>query len=61
MSTKLWVHKKTGNKYTILHFGVQEKTICPVVIYQQVGVVEAPVWVRPCKEFFDGRFKEFVG
>jgi len=57
MSTKLWTHVKTGNKYAILHFGLIEKTLTPSVIYQQVGVREAPIWVRSCDEFFDGRFK----
>ncbi|QDP65321.1 MAG: hypothetical protein Unbinned200contig1000_61 [Prokaryotic dsDNA virus sp.] len=52
-----WVHKKTGKMYVILHHGLLESSLEPVVIYQQED--GGPVWVRPAEEFFDGRFQSW--
>jgi hypothetical protein len=51
-----WVHTKTGHEYTVLHHGLREKDLCPVVIYQRRNEPHSPVWVRTADEFYDGRF-----
>lgn len=50
-----WRHVKTGGLYRLLRVGKLEACQTPVAVY--VGV-DALVWVRPCSEFFDGRFEE---
>jgi hypothetical protein len=53
----LWKHVKSGERYCILSFAVNERDCSPVVVYQnETG--KGPVWVRPCAEFFDGRFRQ---
>lgn len=49
----VWTHVKSGERYQILHHGLLEENLQPVVIYQ---AEDGPVWVRPASEFFDGRF-----
>ena len=51
-----WKHKKTGNVYRIMAFGFTEKTLTPSVIYENVTQPGA-LFIRPCEEFFDGRFE----
>ena len=52
----IFIHKKSGKKYEILHFGVEEKSATPVVIYKsETGTI----WTRPASEFFDGRFEQW--
>ena len=51
-----WKHKKTGNIYRIVDFVIIEKTLTPAVCYEPV-VEPGGLFVRPCKEFFDGRFE----
>lgn len=51
----IWRHVKTGGLYRLLRVGKLEACQTPVAVY--VGV-DAAVWVRPCNEFFDGRFEE---
>lgn len=53
-----WEHVKTKQSYSIIAFGLIEKTLEPSVIYQGAN---GQVWVRPCHEFFDGRFKQTAG
>jgi len=55
---KLWLHVKTGCHYKILHHGLNEKDLKPVVIYQAYDGT-GPVWVRTAEEFFDGRFRNW--
>lgn len=55
---KLWLHVKTGCHYKILHHGLNEKDLKPVVIYQSYDGT-GPVWVRTAEEFFDGRFRNW--
>lgn len=55
MADVQWRHKKTGNMYRIVRFGIIEKTLSPAVIYEPVEEPGA-LFVRPCDEFFDGRF-----
>jgi hypothetical protein len=51
----MWTHVKTGKNYVIISFGIIEKTMQPSVIYSEYTHRDQ-VWVRPCSEFFDGRF-----
>lgn len=53
----IFCHKKSGNFYQVLGFGLIEATETHAVIYQDIH--KKLVWIRPTKEFFDGRF-EFV-
>lgn len=55
--TTLWQHKKTGGVYRIVEFCVIEKGLVPSVAYRSQSS-EGPVFIRPCEEFFDGRFKQ---
>lgn len=61
----VWLHEKSGNLYRIVGFGIMEETLVPVVSYAPAhgphGAVwgqHGAVWVRPCTEFFDGRFRQ---
>ncbi|WP_319533400.1 hypothetical protein [uncultured Cohaesibacter sp.] len=47
------VHRKSGEKYCVLHVGLLEADLKPVVIYENR---DHCVWVRPVSEFLDGRF-----
>lgn len=53
---KRYRHLKTGGLYEIVGAGQIEKTLEDVIIYQNVET--GRMWVRPTKEFFDGRFEE---
>lgn len=55
---QLWLHVKTGHHYKILHHGLFENSLKPMVIYQRYDG-HGPVWVRPADEFFDGRFRNW--
>ena len=50
----IYTHQKTGGHYRIIHFGIRESDMTPVVVYKTL--IGNTVWVRPCSEFFDGRF-----
>ncbi|MCP1674320.1 hypothetical protein J2T57_001422 [Natronocella acetinitrilica] len=50
--TPTHIHRK-GGKYRVLHRGLLEATLDPVVVYQ---AADGLVWVRPAAEFDDGRF-----
>lgn len=52
----LWKHKKTGHLYRIMGFVLIEKGLVPAVIYARHG--ELTQFIRPCDEFFDGRFRQ---
>jgi len=52
----LWKHKKTGHLYRIMGFALIEKGLVPAVIYARDG--ELTQFIRPCDEFFDGRFRQ---
>ena len=49
-----WFHDTTEHYYQILTLALQESTLTPVVVYQDM--VNNTVWTRPVAEFFDGRF-----
>lgn len=49
-----WRHSK-GGIYEIIGFGIIESTMQPSVFYQAYPE-GGPTFVRPCSEFFDGRF-----
>ena len=55
---QLWIHVKTGKHYKILHHGLFENSLKPMVIYQSHDGL-GPVWVRPAEQFFDGRFRNW--
>lgn len=52
---KLYLHNN-GNLYDILSIGLLERTLESMVTYKDIET--GVIWVRPAKEFFDGRFKE---
>lgn len=56
--TTIWKHKK-GGLYRIVGFCVIEKGLVPAVSYQAIDK-EGPVFIRPCEEFFDGRFRQEI-
>lgn len=53
-----WTHTKTGRRYAIKGFAIQEDSLAPIVIYEDI--VSLDRWTRPCAEFFDGRFLQTV-
>ena len=54
-----WRHVKTGKLYRICDFAVIEKGLVPAVFYTDWDHA-GPLWIRPCAEFFDGRFEMLV-
>lgn len=56
--TTIWKHKK-GGLYRITMFCVIESGLVPAVAYQAVDG-GGPVFIRPCSEFFDGRFRQQI-
>lgn len=50
-----YLHKKTGAIYILDAYATIEATMVPAVVYRNIETDR--VWVRPTKEFFDGRFK----
>lgn len=57
---QLWKHVKTGELYEIVEFGIREFDLVVQVIYKSARIAGDAVWVRPAKEFFDGRFVPFT-
>ena len=49
----VWRHVKTGREYEVICGALAEATHEMVVVYRGPDSVE---WVRPAREFFDGRF-----
>jgi hypothetical protein len=58
MNDKFWLHKKTGGIYKFLYHAQIEATLDTVVVYESMAT--RTIWVRPTKEFFDGRFTPLV-
>lgn len=56
----LWRHRKTGAIYVIIGYTVIEDSWTPAVRYQKAGSRPGGDVVRPCAEFFDGRFEAIV-
>lgn len=54
----LWRHTN-GFLYRITGFCIIEKGMVPAVMYERYQAA-GPTWVRPCSEFFDGRFIQTV-
>lgn len=52
-----WMHVKTKGVYEIVTFGYLEKDLEPMVIYKNRK--DGTVWIRPYKEFVDGRFVKY--
>ena len=59
MFDKIYLHKKTGEYYSVLYYGTDEHTEKTVVVYQSINT--GAILVRPASEFHDGRFKEVRG
>ena len=50
-------HKKTGTVYRVIGPARIEATLEAAVIYVRADG-EGPYWVRPIREFIDGRFEQ---
>lgn len=51
-------HKKTGGIYRVMALGVRESDLEAMVSYacEETGLI----WLRPAKEFFDGRYEVHI-
>lgn len=60
---RLFKHLKSGKYYWVINSTtmVRESDLEPVVAYTRVNrsneKMDDVIWIRPKKEFFDGRFK----
>lgn len=54
-----WEHIRTGGVYRLLATGLRESDLSPAVVYQAKS--DGVIWVRPTREFFDGRFRPLPG
>lgn len=54
VSDTVWDHLKTGKRYRILDFYINEADLTPYVRYQEDG--GGGIFGRACAIFFDGRF-----
>lgn len=52
----IWKHLKTGGLYRVLDHVFIEATAEPAVLY--ISMDDGRKWVRPTKEFLDGRFEK---
>ena len=55
MPLPAWVHVQTNGLYELLTEGKLEATNEEIVVYR--SRTDGQVWVRPAKEFYDGRFQ----
>lgn len=53
----LYRHTKTGGIYSLMMIATREEDLAPVAVYQDANGM---IWVRPAKDFFDGRFEVVV-
>lgn len=55
----LWTHMKSRKEYRVVGRAIIERDLTPAVLYRACGYGEAdsPIWVRPVREFMDGRFQ----
>jgi hypothetical protein len=51
---KVYKHLKTGGRYLFIGKAKLEWNLHPVIVYKCIKSEQ--IWVRPEKEFFDGRF-----
>lgn len=54
----LYRHKKTGGVYALQMIVTNEADLAPMVVYSDYET--GTIWVRPAKEFFDGRFERVI-
>ncbi len=54
----VWKHKY-GGRYEIVEFCVIEEGCVPAVLYRSLK--DGSLWIRPCSNFFDGRFQQIGG
>lgn len=50
-------HKKTGGIYRVMAMAIREEDLEPMVSYSGN---DGLIWVRPAKEFFDGRYEVYI-
>lgn len=53
--TVVWIHKKSGDRYTVLTVALDSETLQDKVVYLSLDT--GFTWVRDAEEFFDGRFE----
>jgi hypothetical protein len=47
-----WKHVKTQQRYEIISFAIEERTMIPIVVYRSEEFRNT-TWTRPCSEFFE--------
>jgi hypothetical protein len=52
-----WTHRKTQNRYKILHIALMEKTHSPCVVYASISDFTV-TWVRPLSEFKERFYRD---
>ena len=54
---RVYYHLKSHGLYRVISKSARlETTLEPMVVYK--NITTGDVWIRPKKEFFDGRFKQ---
>jgi hypothetical protein len=56
----LWMHWKSRKLYRIIGFPLREADLIPQVSYRRYDGT-GPEFTRTCEEFFDGRFRTYIG
>lgn len=56
LSKNIFRHKKTNNYYFVIGEGTLENTLEDAIVYKDIK--SGRVWIRPKKEFMDGRFEK---
>lgn len=56
ISRYVYKHTKTGNYYFVIGEGTLENTLEEAIVYKDIK--SGRVWIRPKKEFMDGRFEK---
>jgi len=57
LKNRIYKHRK-GNLYRVLNIGYNSETEEPMVIYESLK--DSRIWIRPEKEFQDGRFQRYL-
>lgn len=57
LKNRIYKHRK-GNLYRVLNIGYNSETEEPMVIYESLK--DSKIWIRPEKEFQDGRFQRYL-
>lgn len=53
-----WRHRRSGETYCIEGFVTREDDLETMVVYRKSMMHGStdPIWIRPAREFFDGRY-----